>query len=97
MLWEKLIQWTDTCPKRKLGTNKECELKTCDEKFHRLLFTRESWFIYAAFSENMTIRKDKRVDKDWDERVVQWDYTNVQTNKPNDGAIQKIPYSSYYD
>ena len=67
-----------------------------DQKLNIVRCARESWPKYASLDEDLMLRKEKWEGRYNNQRVIQWDNTNVAMTKPGDAAMQRTTYSQYY-
>ena len=97
VLWLRShTRWADIA--KVYNTTKTHMLRTVfDEKSQLVLACRSSWPTYAYHREDLHLRKQKWKSKYGENRIVQWDDTNVPfTFKPSRAENQRLTYSSYY-
>ena len=76
--------------------NKQFLLRVFDSKLRMVLRAKESWPTYCSYEEDKSLMSEKWRERYKNERIVQWDNTNVRMCKKGNADMQRTTYSQYY-
>ena len=67
-----------------------------DQNLNIVRCARESWPKYASLDEDLMLRKEKWEGRYNNQRVIQWDNSNVTMTKNVNATMQRTTYLHYY-